>query len=345
MPRGGANFTGEELTCVLSHYDLGIIEKVKSLRVGNTHTPKKIILADKGTFLLKRRPKGKDDIYHVAFSHAIQSHLSKKNFPIAPLLPTREDNNTALHIDNHVYELFVFVKGTRYPTCSDGLRDAGRQLALFHQDLTDFECDWQPLRSTFHDSAQVRSHLNVITADNKANPQSEQLIDMTKKLLKHYDRSAKDVNKLGFSSWQKQIVHGDWHPGNMLFNSKNVACVLDFDSVKIATPATDLANGLLQFSIISGHKNPTNWPANLDIDKFNVFLKGYYKVDTLNNYMLTALPSLMIETMIAEAVLPIAATGTFGHLAGLNFLQMILRKSEWIHHNRSSLKNIITNLR
>ena len=341
MPRGGANFSSKELSCVLSHYDLGIIKKVKSLRVGNTHTPKKIVFSDKGTFLLKRRPKDKDDIYHVAFSHTIQKHLSQKSFPIAALLPTIENKNTALHIDNHVYELFIFMKGTRYPTCSDGVMDAGRQLAMFHRGLTDFQCDWRPLRLTFHDSLQVLSHLEIIATDKKTNPECNQLTGITKKLLKHYDRSAKDVNKLGYSSWPQQIIHGDWHPGNMLFDSKKIACVLDFDSVKVAPTATDLANGLLQFSIMAGHKDPVNWPADLDKDKFHAFLKGYSEVDTLNKYMLTALPSLMIETMIAEAVLPIAATGKFGHHAGVDFLQMILRKSDWIYRNRNSLKKLL----
>jgi hypothetical protein len=57
--------------------------------------------------------------------------------------------------------------------------------------------------------------------------------------------------------------------------------------------------------------------------------------------MLEALPDLMIEIMIAEAVLPIAATGSFGHLSGIDFLKMILRKCRWIDENRKSLQNDI----
>jgi len=46
---------------------------------------------------------------------------------------------------------------------------------------------------------------------------------------------------------------------------------------------------------------------------------------------------LMIETMIAEAVLPVAATGFFGHLSGIDFLRMILRKTKWLRHHRAEL--------
>ena len=45
----------------------------------------------------------------------------------------------------------------------------------------------------------------------------------------------------------------------------------------------------------------------------------------------------MIETMVAEAILPVAATGFFGNLSGLDFLKMIQRKAEWIDSKRDEL--------
>jgi len=49
----------------------------------------------------------------------------------------------------------------------------------------------------------------------------------------------------------------------------------------------------------------------------------------------------MTETLIAEAVLPIAATGYFGNLAGADFLKMILRKCLWIKKHRQSLNDAV----
>ena len=57
--------------------------------------------------------------------------------------------------------------------------------------------------------------------------------------------------------------------------------------------------------------------------------------------MLDALPDLMIEIMIAEAVLPIAATGFFGHFSGIDFLTMIHHKCVWINNNHDLLKKVI----
>ena len=85
MSKGGAHFTSQELALVLSHYDIGIIQQIKPLVAGNRRAPKQIIVSDTGRYLLKRRAKGKDDRYRVAFAHAVQQHLKEKNFPVSGL--------------------------------------------------------------------------------------------------------------------------------------------------------------------------------------------------------------------------------------------------------------------
>jgi len=161
------------------------------------------------------------------------------------------------------------------------------------------------------------------------------------------NESSIKVNQLGFDSWPQQVIHGDWHPGNMLFSDGKVAVVLDFDSIRIAPSVVDLSNGMLQFSIVGGRPNPADWPDYFDQDKLLQFLQGYkervvHKKTRLDEYKLRALLDLMIETMIAEAILPIAATGFFGHLHGSDFLLMIRRKAEWLNKNRDQLTDLIS---
>ena len=64
---------------------------------------------------------------------------------------------------------------------------------------------------------------------------------------------------------------------------------------------------------------------------------GYREVIELKKNELGSLLDLMIETMIAEAILPVAAMGFFGNLSGADFLKMIQRKAEWIDKNRDKL--------
>jgi homoserine kinase type II len=340
MPRGGAHFSSEELARVLSHYDIGVIHRVKTLSAGNRRVPKVVVTSEQGNFLLKRRLRGKDDPFRVAFAHAVQRHLAENSFPVAPLISTRDENSTVLQLNNHIYEFFAFIPGVRYDGSAEAGIDAGRQLGKLHGHLTDFADQWQPPKACFHDSSTVRSHLRTLISEER--PGSNKSLPQTAKaLLNLYNDSCIRVDKLGFESWDTQVVHGDWHPGNMLFSKRRVAAVLDFDSVRIAPTVTDLANGMLQFSIVGGRPNPAEWPDYFDQAKLLQFLDGYREPATLEQDQLGSLLDLMVETMIAEAVLPIAATGFFGHLSGLEFLRMIRRKAEWLNNHRGKLLETI----
>jgi Ser/Thr protein kinase RdoA (MazF antagonist) len=335
MPRGGAHFSTEELVCVLSHYDIGVILRLKPLSGGNRRAPKMVVVSDQGKFLLKRRPRGKDDLERVTFAHNIQKFLADHAFPVTNLLLTRDRNETALQLDHHIYELFKFVTGTRYDGSPEETAEAARRLAEFHRLLADYPYR-QTSVSSFHDSSTVRRHLKTIGSDRSALP-SRKLRETSETLTRLYNDSSIRVTRLGFDSWPRQIIHGDWHPGNVLFARHKISALLDFDSVRVASTITDLANAMLQFSIVGGRPNPNEWPDYFDEDKLDQFIKGYRSVVELDKNKLDALVDLMIETMIAEAVLPIAATGFFGHLSGTDFLDMILRKAKWLDKNRDKL--------
>ena len=313
-----------------------------------------VIVSERGKFLLKRRPKGKDDLYRVAFAHAVHTHLAEKSFPVASLEPTSDEQNTVLQINSHIYELFKFVTANRYDNSTEATIDAGKQLAKFHKNLTDFAHQFKPLRAFFHDSSMVRRYLKTIGADNSAHAEPEgriiaeetnsskkNLQRIVDKLMSLYNKSSVRVSELGFDSWPEQVVHGDWHPGNMLFADSKLTAVLDFDSVKIAPSVTDLANGMLQFSLVGNRPNPADWSAYLDQAKLVQFLNGYRQVIKLDKNQLNSLLYLMVEAIIAEAVLPIATTGFFGNLSGEVFLKMISRKAIWLYKHRAELKEAI----
>jgi len=333
MPRGGAHFSSRELVQVLSHYDVGVISQVVPLMAGSNRAPKVVIVSEKGKFLLKRRLRGKDDLSQVCFAHAVQTYLAEKGFPVTSLVCTSDGKNTFLQLHNHVYEFFRFAAGGRYDGSSEATKEAGRQLALFHLHLSDFKSECMPSKKSFHHSSTVYRHLKMLCRDNITQQDRETF----ERLTELYSSSGERVNGLGFDSWDKQVVHGDWHPGNMLFSDRKLSAVFDFDSVKISPAVTDLANGMLQFSIVGDRPNPVDWPDYLDQAKLIQFLVGYMEVTQLASDKLGCLPDLMIEAIIAEAALPVAATGFFGNLGGGDFLKMILRKAAWIEGHREKL--------
>jgi len=145
------------------------------------------------------------------------------------------------------------------------------------------------------------------------------------------------VERQGIGTWPKQITHAYWHPGNMLFRDNRVVAVIDYDSARLLPRIIDTANGALQFSIIGGDEDVTKWPDYPDESRFKRFLRGYDEVMLLSDAEIKTMPWLMIEALIAEAVFPIAATGSFGRMEGATFLQMVQRKVLWMQRHADKL--------
>ena len=332
MEKVRQQFGAEELATCLSHYDLGVIHRIQEFPRGSRRAPKVVIECDRGRFLFKRRAKGKEDLAKVAFTHQIQIALAGQNFPLPHLLGTRGDNNSMLVLESNIYELFEFVEGGTYDGSLDATFQSGRILGLYHKLLQDFHSDYKPARGSYHNADAIQQSIQntARTLPVESRPPPEALSKVVTGLSRAYEKCAANVNKLGLNDWGEQIVHGDWHPGNMLFRDKRVVAVIDYDAARLQQRVIDLANGALQFSIIGGGDDPTKWPGYVDMSRFKRFMRAYDSVNVISKRELQAMPFLMCEAMIAEGVLPIAATGSFGRMEGFPFLQMMARKVRWL---------------
>jgi Ser/Thr protein kinase RdoA (MazF antagonist) len=323
-------FGAEELATVMSHYEIGIIDSIAEFPRGSRKAPKLLVISDRGKFLMKRRARGKDDPFKVAFCHALQMHLAAKQFPLPHLIGTKKDNNSMLQWRGAVYELFEYIPGQSYPQTLESTFDSGRVLGLYHKLLEHFTTEWTPPTGSYHMAPSVDTGLRAIPRIVHASMGAQNVEPMLTFLLEQYQQAAETVEFLGMDQWPKQIVHADWHPGNMLYRENHVVAVIDYDSARLLARVLDIANGALQFSIIGGDEDCNKWPDYIDESRFKRFLRGYDEVMLLSQAEIRAIPWLMIEALIAEAVFPIAATGTFGRMEGLAFLQMVQRKIGWL---------------
>jgi homoserine kinase type II len=328
-------FAPEELGVVLSHYDIGVVDSIVEFPRGSRKAPKLLIASEQGKFLLKRRARGRDDPFKVAFCHAIQLYLASKQFPLPHLIGTRRENNSMLQWRNGVYELFEYIPGQPYPQTLEATFDAGRVLALYHKLLENFKSEWQPPTGSYHMAPAVEQGLRTIMTTQPGGVPAglmgnEQVLPVLGALLEEYHRAAENAETQGMNNWPQQIVHADWHPGNTLYRDHHIVAVIDYDSARLLPRVIDIANGALQFSIIGGEDDVSKWPDYIDESRFKRFCRGYDEVVLLSQAEIRTLPHLMIEALIAEAVFPIAATGTFGRMNGLAFLQMVQRKVAWM---------------
>jgi len=238
-----------------------------------------------------------------------------------------------------IYEMFEYVEGISYNGSLEATASAGTNLGLYHWILRDFVSDYEAPTGSYHDQPAIRKAIRetIRALPIDARPPAERLNRIVSMLEKAYHHCAAKVNQEGLDDWDQQIVHGDWHPGNMLFAPDRVVAVIDYDSARIQQRIIDAANGALQFSIVAGDKDPAKWPDQLDLERFKAFMQGYNRISRIPQSQAKIVPYLMCEAMIAEAVLPIAATGCFGRVEGFAFLEMVARKVKWILQNAASL--------
>lgn len=363
-----ARITAGELVIVCSYFDLGQIEEVRKFRGGSRLAPKVYIRTQWGEFLLKRRAPGpSNEPSKVAFTHEVMLHLAASGFPVPPPIGTKVGNNSMLQLGpgtpggGGVYELFRFVQGVRYDRTPESAWAAGWWLARCHAILEPLKPLFPAPRRTFHAHPKVPERLGSISGTL----QDPGLRPVCRELSEAYRQAAEQADRFASNLGEEQIVHGDWHPGNMLFRSpavvadpnmgaaglgippaaKRVAAVFDFDSARMGQPLHDFANGAMQFAVhrhlgesTSGeHIPPSSWRIALDPDLLRGFCDGYQQGATATQQgshpgrgafsagVMKALPWLMIEALIVEAGVPIASTGKFGKLDAKPMLGVVQR--------------------
>ena len=77
----------------------------------------------------------------------------------------------------------------------------------------------------------------------------------------------------------------------------------------------------------------------MDLTRFKAFCRGYHvkSGQPVPRSELEAVPWLMIEALVTEAAVTIAATGKFGSVDGWEMLRMVLRKGQWIEDHAATI--------
>ena len=338
--------SGRDLAIVLSRYDIGAVDRISDYKRGSRRSPKMHIVSAMGEFLLKRRAVGHDEHSRVVFAHAIQATLAEHRFPVAGLVSTTEGSTLVQH-DGRIYELFRFITGKRFDKSNPAASEAGRVLAHFHGILLSNRVEPVVGSGTFHDSQkipEVLSSISEVLASHEDKSALEGIDDTIEYIRGQYEASAKKVQNLEWDSLGSQLVHGDWHPGNMLYADNEIIAVIDFDSLRFQPRITDVANGALQFSMRMGAAGKVDsWGDGFRGHTIQSFVQAY---DQFSQVPLFAseramIPDLMIEALVVEGVIPIWKTGSFGSVTGSTFLRLVEKKLNWLEPRMQRIIDVI----
>lgn len=331
-------FAPEEATEVLLRTGIariGRIERVVEFNRGSSRSPKLLIETTRQRWLLKRRAPANAALERVRFCQHLQRLVAAEGVPVTPAL-TFDNGETALVRDGHVYEYFDFVEGDRYARDATEAMAAGVTLGQFLRAAAGTSPAGDAVHGTFHASGIILgaarlAETSVAAAEPEVEP--DLLREHGAHLRRLYRSAAERAIRSGFAGTGVHPIHGDYHPGNLLFRDGRVAAIVDFDAARTEPRAIEIANALLQLaSLRLTGQDVDTWPEGLDPLLMGAVIAGLRQAGVrLGTQERDAIPWLMIEACIAEGIVPIARTGTFADLRGSAMMGFLARRSQWLH--------------
>lgn len=238
----GKTLTPQDIEQILSHYDVGQITNV-CLPGGGTANLNTIVETDAGRFFLRRRnPKYCTDD-QLLFDHDLMQHLARKAIP-GPQPCRAKDGKTWLRIEEDTFELHRHIEGTVHDRNNrEQIRSAARELALFHLAVLDFETEASKAWPRYDSPLLIRGGLAKL--QKGLSPEHKDDLQFVKRQAHILTTHLPDKR---YDALPKYVIHGDYHPANMLFRGDAVAGIFDLDWASRQPRVRDLADGVIFYA-------------------------------------------------------------------------------------------------
>ncbi|MGA1057665.1 MAG: phosphotransferase enzyme family protein [Phycisphaerales bacterium] len=300
----------------------GIAEaRVRILPRGSRRAPKFLVEHRGGRLLLKRRRPNGGAASELGAE--IQAALAERGFRVPAIRRDLEGRSVAV-VEGAAWELVEFVEGDRYPRTAKAASSAGAMLATLHRAL---EAMWTPevRHASYHDSPLVRRTLEGVAEDAAASLDADRLRQV-KRFADRYEQAAAAVRPV-WPEIPRSLLHGDFHPGNLLFDEEQVVAVLDWEAVREDAPLAEFASAAFHFALpakLLAEDAPL--PDGLRLDLLAAFAAGYGGVPAGLGAIVVELAA---EAAIAEAGFLLAGVTDGGRLRRIvEAIESMLRSLE-----------------
>ncbi len=316
---GREHFARREITDVLSRYETGTITSVREMIAGSSIAPKAVIESERGKLLLKRRAPGLEHAPLVGFAHSVILGLLARSICVPPIIGTKSDNNSMCQIADRTYELFVFIDGTPYARTVAQAYSSGQLLAQMHNAMDTIETEFETPREADPVSPNRADGAGLTDRDAQD----------TKRILS-YALEAHQAN-----ARPQALVHGDWHPGNMIFEGDEIIGACDFDNTRLGSRDRELAQALVYFSM--KRASDTDNPDAPLMDLLTSVWRGYR--DTSNSPTNPRLCASMLPAVILDEAL--ADTG-IDHESRAALVRLALQKARVLDEKMGEIEGTLS---
>lgn len=243
------------------------------------------------TFFLRRYSSGAEHIarYHVALHH----HLANRGIPVAAII-RQVDGEDVLLISGEPHLLKTFIN---FPLLSTNgispakLQEAGRWLARIHECGVpeNIDCPYNDTLWSIENFDRVLAIARDVW-DRLPEPARQPIEDLQAKWAS---------NMPEFSSFERSLLHNDFHQDNLMFDGDRCAGIIDFSEALPGPCVWDIASSL-QYLAFNG-SSPR--------EVIDPFLHGYNEIRQLPRNEVALAPLLIRARAAISFILNLAEHG------------------------------------
>ncbi|GEM_PF-3418776 len=252
---------------VSAGYNLGLIIAESRLSTGPFSAAYRLD-TESGSYCLKLHSKDRS-AGALKLEEELLTFLARQRFPLTPALVPTASGNPHLRAGQEICSLYSYIEADppfdwSRPAWSAGhCRAAGRALAAFHRATAPFVARLRneqryrpfclPLRSML--PSRFRRSLDFARQARRGHNEALALVaEESESLGDALASTLAALNRLESErSATPVLIHGDYHPGNVLFRGQELCGILDFEYLRVEDRRYDLGCALIHFCAL--------WPA------------------------------------------------------------------------------------
>jgi len=275
---------------ISKHYEIGELVSHKRLLLGyenTTYVIETVINDRRNSYCLRKYKEGRKEA-EVQFEHSVINHLIKRDFELVARVVNTKDGKSYLKQfedrDNNgediFYAIFDLLPGEdKYtwvsPACNDGeLIDAAAVLARFHNTVFGLNPEGKRYEPKIIDLLPViAENVEKRAKEDGGTEFDTYFLENLSLILKTINCVRSAISEKEYEEMVQQVIHCDYHPGNLKFQNSKIPGLFDFDWSKVDARCFDVALAIMYFCIAWEGKED----GHLQLNKASTFLSAYQK--------------------------------------------------------------------
>jgi len=275
---------------ITEHYQIGKLVNHEQLLLGYesiTYAIETVLDNKRCKYCFRRYKPGRREA-DVRFEHSVINHLVARDFNLAARIINSRDGRSYVkqlegrddRVEDTFYAIFDFLPGEdKYiwdtpPTSLEVFNNVAAVLARFHNAVFDLNPEGQ------RHEPQIIEFLPTIARNIEKRAEAAGKTQFEICLLANLSLFTENINRTleviddkKYKGLPHQVIHGDYHPGNLKYQNNRVSGLFDFDWTRIEARCLDVAMAVMHFCTLWRGKQD----GHLGLDKATTFLSSYQK--------------------------------------------------------------------